>query len=365
MNLGLTESLPSLVSRRFTAAKESGSLLFSATHLAILSSKRGIDYQLRYCPALSKKPEKQSPQNKPPGPKPDPFENPSGDLLITDVSLCKEAEKSHNLILNKFPVIPNHFILATKQFEKQTDLLEKEDLGIAYACLQAWEYPSPADGVDVKEEEKRKERRRRRLFMFFNSGDESGASQPHRHVQFLPIEDMRDQEEDSESEKRSASWIPLIDLLLTSADVQTSSSSGIRHLPNLPVQHFAMQIPRSESSPSPSVDKLHEIYLSLYHAALLASTTSPSVTTEEQTRTSGAAAISYNLAMTRDIMMICPRRKETATLSGLGADSAADVSLNGTILAGTLMVKTEEQWDCLRGDGEVVNDLLAEVGIPI
>lgn len=62
-------------------------------------------------------------------------------------------------------------------------------------------------------------------------------------------------------------------------------------------------------------------------------------------------------------MMICPRRKETASLPGLGAD--ADVSLNGTILAGTLMVKTEEQWDHLRGDGEVINDLLAEIGIPI
>jgi ATP adenylyltransferase len=260
-------------------------------------------------------------------------------------------------VLNKFPVIPNHFILATKRFEQQTDLLEKEDLGIAYACLEAWEDDSglPLDRTKEKNGG-------RRMFAFFNSGEESGASQPHRHIQFLPIEDMRDQQEVSESEKRSASWTPLIDLLLTSADVKTSSN-GLRHLPNLSFQHFAMQIPRSNAG-SPSVDALHEMYLSLYRAALLASTpTPPSTTTTEQTRTSGPAAISYNFAMTRDIMMICPRQKETATLPGLGAD--ADVSLNGTILAGTLMVKTEEQWDCLRGDGEVVNDLLAEVGFPI
>lgn len=260
-------------------------------------------------------------------------------------------------MLNKFPVIPNHFILATKRFEKQTDLLEKEDLGIAYACLEAWDDPGHADENDVTEEKEE-----RRLFAFFNSGEESGASQPHRHIQFLPIEDMRDQQEDAESAKRSASWKPLIDLFLASeADVETScssssSSNGVRHLPNLPFQHFAMRIPGS-----PSVDALHEMYLSLYRAALLAST--PIITTTEQTRISGPAAISYNLAMTRDIMMICPRRKETASLPGLGAD--ADVSLNGTILAGTLMVKTEEQWDHLRGDGEVINDLLAEVGIPI
>lgn len=310
-------------------------------------------YQLRYCPALSKKPQKQS-ATKPSGPKPDPFENPSGDLLITAVSLgAASKEKSHNLVLNKFPVIPNHFILATKRFEKQTDLLEKEDLGIAYACLEAWGEDDSGLENDLKVQKKE-----RRLFAFFNSGEESGASQPHRHVQFLPIEDMRDQQEDSESEKRSASWTPLIDLLLTSSDVQTSAS-GIRHLPNLPFQHFALQIPHSSS-----VDALHEMYLLLYRAALLASTPTPPTTTE-QTRTDGPAAISYNLAMTGDIMMICPRQKETAKLPGAGADDAADVSLNGTILAGTLMVKTEEQWDSLKGDGEVVNDLLGEVGIPI
>lgn len=240
--------------------------------------------------------------------------------------------------------------------------MEKEDLGVAFACLEAWDDPSNSDGNDVKEEEE--VRRRRRLFAFFNSGDESGASQPHRHIQFLPIEDMRDQQEDSESEKRAESWTPLIDLLLTttttSPDVEISPS-GIRQLARLPLKHFAIRIPPGSS---PSVEALHEIYLSLYRAALLASTPSlPTISTEEQTRTSGPAAISYNLAMTRDVMMICPRQKETASLPGLGSD--ADVSLNGTILAGTLMVKTEEQWNHLRGDGEVINDLLAEVGIPI
>lgn len=258
--------------------------------------------------------------------------------------------------MNKYPVIPNHFILATKRFEKQTDLLEKEDLGIAYACLEAW--ADPGYGLKSNGEEEKNEEERR-LFAFFNSGEESGASQPHRHIQFLPIEDMRDQQEDPESEKRSASWTPLIDLLLTtSADVETSSN-GIRNLRSLPFQHFAVRIPAS-----PSVEALHEMYLSLYRAALLASTpTLPTITTTEQTRTSGPAAISYNFAMTRDIMIICPRQKETASLPGLGPD--AGVSLNGTILAGTLMVKTEEQWDCLRGDGEIINDLFAEVGIPI
>lgn len=81
---------------------------------------------------------------------------------------------SHYLVLNKFPVIPDHFILATTAFKEQTDLLEAEDIEAAYKCLKAyWE-----NGEE--------------LFGFFNSGDHSGASQPHRHIQFLPVESMRD-----------------------------------------------------------------------------------------------------------------------------------------------------------------------------
>jgi sulfate adenylyltransferase (ADP) / ATP adenylyltransferase len=80
---------------------------------------------------------------------------------------------SHNLVLNKFPIIPDHFILATKEFKEQTHLLEEDDLWAAYDCLKAYK--------DNGEE----------LFGFFNSGEHSGASQPHRHIQFLPVESMR------------------------------------------------------------------------------------------------------------------------------------------------------------------------------
>jgi len=75
-------------------------------------------------------------------------------------------------VLNKFPVIPDHFILATKQYKLQTRLLEEVDIGAAYQCLSAFR----DDGEE--------------LFGFFNSGDVSGASQPHRHIQFLPVDSM-------------------------------------------------------------------------------------------------------------------------------------------------------------------------------
>lgn len=82
------------------------------------------------------------------------------------------------LVLNKFPIIPEHFILATKQNLQQTHALEQADLEATYACLKAWQ----DDENDASKP--------RRLFAFFNSGEHSGASQPHRHVQFLPTEAM-------------------------------------------------------------------------------------------------------------------------------------------------------------------------------
>jgi ATP adenylyltransferase len=75
--------------------------------------------------------------------------------------------------LNKFPVIPEHFILATKDWKEQSHLLEEDDIRVTYECLKTWR----AHGSE--------------LFAFFNSGEHSGASQPHRHLQFLPVESMK------------------------------------------------------------------------------------------------------------------------------------------------------------------------------
>jgi ATP adenylyltransferase len=92
------------------------------------------------------------------------------------------------LVLNKFAIVPEHFILATKEFKEQTHLLEEDDLGVAYACLQAWR-------------DKGKE-----LFAFFNSGEHGGASQPHRHIQFLPVDSMM-------GGVKQGDWRPLMDKL--------------------------------------------------------------------------------------------------------------------------------------------------------
>lgn len=306
-----------------------------------------LQYQLRYCPALGKKPSNLKSDNGPKTPKPDPFENPSPELLIAQFP---PGNPTYNLILNKFPVIPNHFLLVTKDWQAQTDVLEKTDLEATYECLKAWD--TDGDGSRSANGSSPKS-----LFAFFNSGDDSGASQPHRHLQFLPVEAMR--------QPGSESWHPLIDLLTSQpTSPSPSSTPKFQHLSGLPFAHFALPIP-----PNPSADTLYSIYITLYKAAAAATRgQTPSQVTEPIT-TEGPAAISYNLAMTRSTMMICPRRQETA-LVPVDPATARDIadpgvlSLNGTILAATLMVKAEGEWDSLRENPEHLTQVLATVGYP-
>ncbi|KAJ6086776.1 hypothetical protein N7467_005690 [Penicillium canescens] len=346
MQLALPESLPTLVAKRFTAARDASHLVFSSTHLSIINAA-GILYQLRYCPALAKKPSNINPDNGPKIPKPDPFQHPSPELLVAQFP---PENPAYNLILNKFPVIPNHFLLVTRDWQAQTDLLEKADLEATYEVLKAWNTSGSSQTNGSKSQG---------LFAFFNSGDDSGASQPHRHLQFLPVEAMR--------QPGSETWHPLIDLLTSQSTSPPSSPSPtpkFQHLSALPFAHFALPLP-----PNPSPEALHSIYTTLYKAAVAATRGCSPQQDTEPVSTHGASLISYNLAMTRSTMMICPRRQETAVVP-IDPAAAADIadpgvlSLNGTILAGTLMVKAESEWNALRENPELLTQVLATVGFP-
>lgn len=279
----------------------------------------------------------------------DPFAEPEPDLLIAEIP---QPDATHFLVLNKFPVIRNHFILATKEDKPQTHLLEKRDLAATFACLKAWESSSSEGGNHETESPKK------RLFAFFNSGEHSGASQPHRHLQFLPVEDMGQQDERSD-------WRPLID----------RPPNGGKYGPNgtvlldLPFLCYAQDLLQSSTA-----DDLHRTYLSLYSAAVAAMKNQPGESAiangdQPPSRTDGPSEISYNLAMTTSRMMICPRVSEIAPIhldesAKLGLVNEGSVSLNGTILGGTLMVKAESEWLALRNQPGLLEGILQTVGLP-
>jgi ATP adenylyltransferase len=85
-----------------------------------------------------------------------PFDPPEKALTVGHLS------DTHTLVLNKFNVVEHHIIVITRTFQLQTDPLNKHDLDAAYAVLRSM----PEGGL-----------------AFFNCGNHSGRSQPHKHVQ--------------------------------------------------------------------------------------------------------------------------------------------------------------------------------------
>ncbi|KIV89786.1 hypothetical protein, variant [Exophiala mesophila] len=331
--LDLTQPLKALVSSKFSKAYEAKDIVFSSTSLAILAPKEELSFQLRYCPALAKKPQKQDPpsQASKKGSKFDPFDNPASELLIAAVP---SRAATHTLVLNKFPVIKRHFIIATREYKPQTGVLEMDDLSLTHACLRAWGQDShtPAD---------------QGLFAFFNSGEHSGASQPHRHLQFLPVRDMVEQEQAD------------FRLLVHRMTVPAHPNLPLYQDPAFPILHFSTPLERDISP-----EDLHAKYVLLLKAALSASR-SPGQPFNDQisVESEGSTVFSYNLALTTDRMAICPRKQEAFQIPFAGPDSS--VALNGTILAGTLMVKEKAEWDALRTDPSILDRLVAEVGYPM
>lgn len=235
----------------------------------------------------------------------------------------------HNLVLNKFAVVPEHSILATVEFQPQTHLLEAADLAAARACIGA--YPPGKDG-------------RGGLFAFFNSGPHSGASQPHRHLQLLPVDRMRDGLDDH----GNAAWGVLAEALMTlDGDGDIAAQ--------LPFRTFTGPI-TNDMQPQ----ELREIYLGLYRSACRAAGRSD----VDDSDTEGEAKISYNLAMTRHAMVLCPRTAEGSTVFGPTGANVGRLELNGTVLAGTALVKNQAEWDALRGDPAQLLAVLGTIGVP-
>lgn len=109
-------------------------------------------------------------------------------------------------------------------------------------------------------------------------------------------------------------------------------------------------------------DELHSVYRRLYRRACNAAKVGISMVDEELFQ--GEAKISYNLAMTKDVMVVCPRTSEGSVVLDREGREVGKLALNGTVLAGTALVKSEDEWDALRNDPEQLWEILGKIGIP-
>ena len=221
-------------------------------------------------------------------------------------------------------------------------MLEEDDLAATYACLKAWE-EAPGGSPSA-------------LFAFFNSGNNSGASQAHRHLQFLPVADMH-------AGEATSGWDVLINSILTKGTTHSADTAlAIVQHPDLPFTHFAHKF-----SGTPSTSQLLQVYNKLYQLAKAAVdnfiVANPGQLALHGTE-EGDLPISYNLAMTTSGMAILPRRSEGYMLRHEDGTHLGTVELNGTALGGTLMVKVEDEWNVLKERPEALDAVVEAIGIP-
>ncbi|PTD09235.1 hypothetical protein FCULG_00008790 [Fusarium culmorum] len=305
-------NLPDLIKSTFTRARSDGDLHYFPTQVAVLNLD-SIPFQLRFSPSLANKP-KPPPKDTSKPQKPfDPFENPLPALKVTDLG------PSHYCVLNKFAVVPEHFILATNDFKPQTHVLEESDLEATLACIEAYETARGSEteqghqdgalgGGDG-------------LYAFFNCGDHSGWARK-RHP-----------------------WTVLANEL----KIKTAPFATFTEDINLDM----------------SGSEIHAIYLRLYRRACRAvASYTKDAAHEGQAPADGPTLISYNMAMTRSTLVICPRLAEGVKLESKDGDILGTVAFNGTLLAGTALVKNELEWEMLKKDPDVLRNILGDIGVP-
>lgn len=77
-----------------------------------------------------------------------------------------DLSPTHTLLLNKFNLVDHHVLVVTRAYQQQEAMLTHEDWAATHSVLHAMQPGGLA---------------------FFNAGPLSGASQPHKHVQVVPL----------------------------------------------------------------------------------------------------------------------------------------------------------------------------------
>ncbi|MEA5581171.1 DUF4922 domain-containing protein [Nodularia harveyana UHCC-0300] len=272
-------------------ALECGALLSIPTDFEFVE-QNSIKFLVRILSNLTRKDTAQ-----PPSKKTNPFLPYEEDLFVADIS------PTHVSILNKFNVVDHHLLIITRAFEEQETLLTLADFAAMCACL------SEFDGL-----------------VFYNGGKIAGASQPHKHLQIVPL-----------PLTPSAVEIPIAPLIKSA-----KFTDSVTTIPELPFIHALGKLdPNFNNSPLEAAAATLELYQSLLSAVDLA--------TLEDNRASGA----YNLLATREWMLIVPRSHEHF-------DS---ISINSLGFAGALLVRNQQQMQTIKEQGPMT--ILQNVALPV
>ncbi|KAG6850950.1 hypothetical protein H0H93_005819 [Arthromyces matolae] len=316
------------VSKKFIDARESGDLLFFPSTIW-RHEEFGVNFEIRLCPALQKKPIAESGETSKENIR-DAFEPPYNTRLHLG-NIEDEDGTKYAVLLNKFAVLPDHFLLVTQEYQSQASPLTPSDLLQAYLLL-----------VEAR-------RAGKQYFAFYNCGAHSGASQARKHIQFIPIEDNNPP---IEMLARAANLeIPGVPFLTRSAteniDCFTDKPFSLATLPYANhVSRLPNQLP--SSAPEKIEQTLSSVFLSLLDLVISTIRHDPDYSTGRP---------SYNVLISLEHIHMIPRKHDRYTIS----DAGVTVNVNALGYAGMLLVKSEEELEALKK--ESVGKILRFVGL--
>ncbi len=223
----------------------------------------------------------------------------------------------HKVILNRYNVCKSHLLLITKDFEFQGEALGPSDLRETYRLV-----------------------RDHHALAAYNSGPESGGSQPHKHIHILP-----------------QPLVPGVDTLPMNRFM--TGEHGPVVTTDLPFRHTAVLFgPEFEFSEQHVLDAYTrclaalnpvvtvrsvatDVIRSQYTMSVPTPPSSPSSPTAEDA--ARCVTGSYNMLLTRDYMLLVPRRREHVDLMG------ESVSFNAISFTGILFLPASSGKDLLAG----------------
>jgi ATP adenylyltransferase len=189
----------------------------------------------------------------------------------------------------------HHLLLVTRDFEHQESLLNRRDFEAMWKCLREF------DGLS-----------------FYNSGAVAGASQPHKHLQQVPL-----------PLGGCAECTP-VDTLIADASLQDAFGTipvfGFTHILS-PLAHLAMK------SAEAAGREIEQLYLEMLRQLDSAEAPGP-----------------YNLLATRSWMLLVPRSVE----------HYESISVNALGFAGSLLARNEKELELIRERGPL--GVLEDVG---
>lgn len=284
--------------RTFESARECGSLVFTPSE-SIIEKVDGIEYMYTVAPALQKKPTAMVDHK--PQLRPSPWDPPEPELVVE-----KSFEDRYMVVLNKFAVVPRHFLLVTKDVQPQSGPLAPADLAACRRLL------CQADAETGK-----------RHLGFYNAGPSSGASIAHRHVQFIEL---------------SPDFTPFVDELVRLNPEYKEMQRPLSDT-RAPFAHFVVPTGAEGAEDAETL-------------GLKFSTIMARVLTVLRAHDVPMADASYNFVFTQNWMMGVPRRTESVEGRGINAV--------GTV--GLLLAKSQADLDFYRSKGP--QNVVADVGFP-